>query len=155
MLSHLRARDEPVVAPPPPPEADLDRALAVYRCLLSAALPFAYYLASQNADIRPVRSGKGSRCLRKNGTPLRIQAWDVGFRVGCTVAQMYQDRPSGDLMEQQSMRRASGRRPHIRRAHWHHYWTGKGRSVLVVRWLLPILIHGDPDKLIPISHHAD
>lgn len=155
LLFHLRAQDEPVVAPPPPPDADLETSLAVYRRLLSAALPFAYYLASQNADIRPVKSGKGTRFLRKNGTPLRIQTWDVGFRVGCTVAQMYRSDRSGEMENPQKLLRASSRRPHIRRAHWHHYWTGKGRSVLVVRWLLPILIHGDPDKLIPISHQAE
>jgi len=30
--------------------------------------------------------------------------------------------------------------PHIRRAHWHTYWTGKGRTVPVLRWLHPILV---------------
>ena len=31
-------------------------------------------------------------------------------------------------------------RPHVRRAHWHHYWTGTGRTTLEVRWIEPTLV---------------
>lgn len=31
-------------------------------------------------------------------------------------------------------------RPHVRRAHWHHYWVGEGRTRLEVRWIEPTLV---------------
>lgn len=31
-------------------------------------------------------------------------------------------------------------RPHVRRAHWHHYWVGEGRTKLEVRWIEPTLV---------------
>lgn len=34
--------------------------------------------------------------------------------------------------------RRRGPRPHIRRGHWHSYWTGAGRSMLDLKWLAPI-----------------
>lgn len=38
-------------------------------------------------------------------------------------------------------------RPHVRRAHWHHYWTGPrdAERRLVLRWLSPILVGLDDD----------
>lgn len=138
----------------PHSRSEPDDMIATYTRSLIEALFFAYYLASQNADIRPVRTSKEHRCLRSNGTPLRIREWEIGFRVGCTIAQMYRRRPAGYLPAASAHESAGMKRPHVRREHWHHYWTGKGRSVLVVKWLLPAIIHGDPDKLIPISHGA-
>ena len=45
--------------------------------------------------------------------------------------------------------------PHVRRAHWQHYWTGKrkGRDdgrfgdELVVRWVPPVFVNGDGDAI--------
>ena len=31
-------------------------------------------------------------------------------------------------------------RPHVRRAHWHHYWVGEGRTRLEVRWIEPTFV---------------
>lgn len=39
--------------------------------------------------------------------------------------------------------------PHIRRAHWHGYWRGKGRTEYFLRWLPPIAVaveDGDGDS---------
>ena len=37
-------------------------------------------------------------------------------------------------------------RPHIRRAHWHTFWTGAGRTTPIVRWLHPILVHPEDQE---------
>lgn len=43
-------------------------------------------------------------------------------------------------------------RPHIRRAHWHSYWTGKKdvqeERKLIVNWVAPTMV-GDSDNVIP------
>lgn len=143
-----------LTGPSPLAPSKPDDMIAGYAQSLMEALSFSYYLASQDADIRPVRTSKEQRCRRSNGTPLRIREWEIGFRVGCTIAQMYRRRPTGHPPAASAPEPTGIKRPHVRRAHWHHYWTGKGRSVLVVKWLFPTIIHGDPDKLIPISHGA-
>jgi hypothetical protein len=47
--------------------------------------------------------------------------------------------------------RGPGVRPHIRRAHWHHYWIGPRAAPaeereLVVRWLPPILVNVEEES---------
>lgn len=32
-------------------------------------------------------------------------------------------------------------RPHIRRAHWHVFWCGKGRTEKKIRWIKPVFVH--------------
>lgn len=41
---------------------------------------------------------------------------------------------------------SNGRRtvePHIRAAHWHHYWVGEGRTELIVKWLPPTFVNSN------------
>jgi hypothetical protein len=49
---------------------------------------------------------------------------------------------------------ATGRtiRPHMRRAHSHLYWTGKGREIPRVNFVLPITVRGG--KLVEEPEHA-
>lgn len=28
----------------------------------------------------------------------------------------------------------------MRRAHWHHYWVGKGRTELILKWIEPVFV---------------
>lgn len=153
LVLQIQAGGDPFHSVMTAPETNRRRMQALYAQSVTEALFFSYYLASQNADIRPVRSSKEHRCLRSNGTPLRIREWEIGFRTGCTITQMYRSRSAGQPPAEPGP--AGIKRPHIRRAHWHHYWTGKGRSILVVKWIFPTIVHGDPDNLIPISHAAD
>jgi hypothetical protein len=41
-----------------------------------------------------------------------------------------------------------GVRSHLRRAHWHGYWTGAGRKNFELKWLHPILVKGKDDMRI-------
>jgi hypothetical protein len=49
------------------------------------------------------------------------------------------------LWRAEGMAGGSGVAPHVRRAHWHVYWTGPrdGERVAKVRWLSPILVGFD------------
>ena len=60
--------------------------------------------------------------------------------------------------EEESKQPASGKegvpkRPHIRRAHWAHFWAGKldGSEVrrLILKWLAPLYINAKGEKEIP------
>lgn len=38
-------------------------------------------------------------------------------------------------------------RPHVRRAHWHHYWVGEGRSKIVLRWINTTLVNANDGEI--------
>lgn len=71
------------------------------------------------------------------------EVWEVGFRLGATLRS--DAGPSG----------AGGHvRPHVRRAHWHSFWTGqKPDQKLRLRWVAPVLVKGGPDR--PTIRHVE
>lgn len=70
--------------------------------------------------------------------PDRPTIWAVGAQMGALLRQ-----ERADAM-------GTGRtvRPHIRRGHWHGYWTGpRGkRQKFVYRWLPPMVVAGGYDE---------
>lgn len=105
------------------------------------------YLCSVNAEI-----GDGTRHPQrpvekktKNGPRLfpadKPTTWPVGERLGAALRRGYKLAQEGDGTHQ-------GPRPHIRRAHWHTYRIGAGRTEAVIKWLPPIPVNVDkPDSL--------
>lgn len=94
------------------------------------------YLCSANADIVP--SYKPQRGLKRNNAKRRSQAtWhDVGYRIGSELRSYNRARSVS------SEHLGGTVRPHMRRAHWHHYWTGPrdGERKLVLKWLPPTMV---------------
>jgi hypothetical protein len=73
------------------------------------------------------------------------QVWDVSVRLGNAIRRA--ERTEG-LIELEGNR--GPMRAHIRRAHWHLYWTGSrtGQRRPLVKWLPPIPVNvDDPDNL--------
>ena len=70
--------------------------------------------------ITETRPGVSAPKKTKKGWAARqgLQIWNVGVRIGATIREYLQKTGQDEC--------ASGRtlRPHIRRAHWHGYWTG-------------------------------
>lgn len=104
--------------------------------LLNALL----YLCAANSEIEENPDTK--KTYRKPGTVIKnkyseIRKWDCGFRYGQTV-RMHKASAKNDISSStpKSIERTLPS-PHTRRAHWHHYWTGKGRTELIVKWLPP------------------
>lgn len=98
------------------------------------------YLCSTNADIVP--SYEPQRGIRRNNAKRRSQAtWnDVGYRIGAELRAWKRKGPASH-----SGNGAGGSvRPHMRRAHWHHFWVGPrdGERKLVLKWLAPTMVNG-------------
>lgn len=55
-----------------------------------------------------------------------------------TIARIGKELKVPKSRETTSIRHAM--RPHTRKAHWHHYWVGKGRKELVLRWIAPTVV---------------
>lgn len=122
--------------------------------LLQAVL----YICASNADIeenpeqKAITRRSPSRIKDKYG---EIRKWDVGFRVGESFRRYRATQE----------RRASlggshaAPRPHIRRGHWHHFWTGSksepSSRKLILKWLPPITVGVDGDESPIVIHKID
>lgn len=107
----------------------------------SSILSMVLYVCSVNADIsgtpvRPksVKTKRGARWF----PPGKPTVWEVGYREGPILGRALRLASTRDGLA------SSGVRPHVRRAHYHHYWVGSGvyrKSEL--RWLPPIFVNVD------------
>ena len=119
---------------------------------LHPLLSLVIYLCSTGADLGNVRPSRPQAVKTKKGLryfpPNRPRQWDVGFRIGAVI-RAYEDR---EKVDSQGGTHASPR-AHIRRAHWHSYWTRVKRGILKVYWLppIPVGVKGIED-LIPTIH---
>lgn len=116
--------------------ARLEAAQAHARRLIGMLL----YLASTNADVIDVDRNAVPPPLRppRLGPSRKTRMIDVGFRVGPLIRDA--TRRSATV--------GGGRTiaPHLRRAHWHHYWakSDDGEPGLVLRWIMPTFVGGRP-----------
>lgn len=134
-------------APDDQPIVDIDARNADYTLkerLLCIAVAASYYLASKNAEIKEVKIPQSQRTIapvKGKGRPKRvaIKAYQVGYTFGKSFEQQV---TAQNTVRDQAVGQRNGLtvRPHVRRAHWHHYWTGAGRTILEVRWIQPTLV---------------
>ena len=114
------------------------------------------YVCSANADIvdstrRQNAPGRPAATATRKGQrlfpPNEVALWEVGFRVGAAI------RHGGGHMERSAMEHSEVR-PHLRRAHWHSFWTGSrsepASRALRVKWLHPILVRAQEAGNLPI-----
>lgn len=121
-----------------------------YAPLLSLLL----YICAVNGEIgtgdkrpvqpRPTKTKQGYRMFPAQ----RVSVWDVGVRMGAAL------RAAGAICSQSesAAQYRSGPRSHVRRAHWHGYWTGPRdeERTFVLKWLSPILVGGGEDMPVTI-----
>lgn len=113
------------------------------------------YICSTNGEIgdgqqtpkkpRSKKTKKGQRMF----PPHKVATWDVGVRMGAALRKAKEATSKGPA-ENSGEKEHSSPRPHVRRAHWHGYWTGPrdGERKFILKWLSPILV-GDGD--IPVT----
>jgi len=112
------------------------------------------YIASQAAEIGDDRRRPGNPVpvrTRRDGWRLfaaqGATTWDVGARMGAALRAAYAAEETGAGSGH------AGPRPHVRRAHWHGFWSGprEGARRFDLRWLPPIPVNlPDVDALAAI-----
>ncbi len=109
---------------------------ATVRPMLGRLVSLLIYLCSTNAELRPYSASVIKRTMKgSSGKPPKVV--EVGHITGAALrawARRDLDQPEAGLG-------GAPRRPHIRRAHFHLYWTGPGRTVPRMKWLAPIPIN--------------
>lgn len=121
------------------------------------------YICAQNAEIEENPQQKQitkrtAESVKKPTDKFReLQKWDVGFKLGKAIRAYKQSEqdfspvpPTLSSAEEGKTRQRP--RPHIRRGHYHHFWTGSdkdGSKKIILKWIAPTYINGDLDKIIP------
>lgn len=124
----------------------VDDKVKEYINLAEKMLQLVLYICSVNADVQPVEpepSGIMRRVEDIKDCYREIRKWDVGMRI------VSQNRRRNEKHTEETTRQ-SGRpnnepvvhyklAPHVRRGHWHTYWTGKKdgseKRKLVLKWI--------------------
>jgi hypothetical protein len=133
----------------PPFEGELVSEIAPY-------LQLVLYLCAQNADM-PVKPSHPNTRVRLGGqvdVPKEARIWAVGERIGASIRKHRLEQPRQNINSKTGGAHAAPR-PHVRRAHWHHFWTGPkdGEQKLVLRWLPPIPVGHKHDYTGPVVIH--
>ena len=115
------------------------------------------YLCSEEPDIADERGtdrqpakppAKKTKAGPRIFPPDNPSFWETGFRLGDAIRRAQSE--SGSLS-------GSTPRPHIRRAHWHGYWTGpkSGQQRMVIKWVHPILVGIERnEEIMPTVRHV-
>jgi hypothetical protein len=130
---------------------------AMVRSWVEPLISLLLYLCTKNAEI-----GDGTRTpcnpepkRTKNGwrmfAPESVTAWDVGVRIGAALRRAYHSAET----ETELAGSHATPRAHIRRAHWHGYWTGSRITPETrkfdLRWLPPIPVNLDSADDLPVT----
>lgn len=116
------------------------------------------YLGSYKPDIAKQPAVKETCCKNKEKVEKDVmkktefRKWDVGVRYGNAIR--IGKKEMRRVMKRQESAAVSQRapvRPHVRAAHWHTYWTGKGRTDRTVKWIPPVFVCGHSE--LPITVH--
>jgi len=123
-----------------PPATTIARIAEQMTPLISLLL----YLCADQPEVDPGRqpgisADRPSPTKTKQGwrwfPPVRARVWPIGAVIGQAVRDAQAAGGTGGTV-----------RPHVRRAHWHGYWTGPrdGTRTFVYRWLPPMLVASVP-----------
>lgn len=113
------------------------------------------YLCAANADVQERRPSVSAKKANKAIDKRPVRHWDVGVRVGATIKRnrsyaAQTQRKGGDHKQH------ARPRPHLRRGHWSHFWTGKRDSAdreRVLKWIEPVYINADTPGDLPTTIH--
>lgn len=126
------------------------------KIFLKQILQVILYILAQNAEITP---SSEQSFITKRGKTVKdkyseIRKWDVGIRVGAAIRQQKAKEQSKKKEYKESEHQSP--RPHMRRGHWHHFWTGPKAQPeerkLILKWLSPMAIAANPEDM-PITFH--
>jgi hypothetical protein len=117
---------------------------------IEPVLSLTLYLCSQSAEIpdyenrpQPQYNPRQKRLY----PAARPRVWEVAYRLGAAIRKAEAQEAGTAAESEDAPSNRQSPRPHIRRAHWHGFWTGprKGEQKFVLKWLPPIAVNVEPD----------
>ena len=133
------------------------------REIFQSTIQMILFILSQNVDIVENEENKKVRKkYARSGAKEIPKVLDAGYRVGAEIRNVreinvYKNKTEANEQNLDILPSAVGSKktPHVRRAHWHHFWIGSekaGNRKLVIRWLSPIAIGSRVQDLSPVVH---
>lgn len=132
---------------------DLAAAASGIRAVMEPLTSLLLYLCADDAEIgdgttrpekpNPKRTKQGWKLF----PPDKVREWDVGVRLGAALRRAASE-PT-DAMGNDADRARP--RAHVRRAHWHTFLAGAGRSERRIKWLPPIPVNLDDPDSLPVT----
>ena len=109
------------------------------------AIQIVLYLQAQNADMQDATvPKKKKKSNKKSATQSRVKPPRIVY-VGYKVGKVLRSYDEG--AKPTSTGTGTPKRPHSRRGHWHHFWTGAKdkpeERKLVLKWVAPTMVHGE------------
>lgn len=144
-------------------DQEADECILAERKALNLAINLMYYLSSKEPDIKQIKRLKKPQntSRQKNDNDPAIKLHEVGTKYAEIVYRKLQidkssveedtdsaegadDKNSEDVAVRNA-KQWKKRRPHVRRAHFQHYWTGEGRTIPVLRWKSDLFVGANRD----------
>ena len=109
------------------------------------------YICSKNADIHVTYKPdpQAKRSGKRENRYSRATWHEVGYHIGAELREYERTKSKGSGHQGGSVR------PHMRRAHWHHYWVGPkaGRRELVLKWVGPTVVGASSGSKVETTAH--
>jgi len=111
----------------------------------------AAFVASANSGINLVYKPPKLARVNRGKNRSACTWYEAGFRFGAEI------RAYERYMSERKPHQGGTVRPHVRRAHWHHYWTGPrdGERKLVLKWVPQSLVNAaSGEELGAVGHRV-
>lgn len=113
------------------------------------------YILSADADVRRSPITSAARAKSKKESKRQSNIMNVGVSIGRSIRMSYGETSNNDAPRKGHTGSYSSKRPHARRGHWHHYWSGASDNRnLILRWTAPTFIHSGGNMnttIIPVK----
>lgn len=111
------------------------------------------YISSKEADVRTVYAPQKNQSRKSRQTDCTVH--DVGFRIAPQLAEVRRVYEH-DAKGQDGGKTGRYVAPHVRRGHWHGYWTGprENPTGLEIKWVAPTIVNGSRGELEGTVHEV-
>ena len=121
--------------------------------LLEHILGSLLYISSKEADVRTVYVPQKNQTRKSRQTDCTVH--DVGFCIAPQLAEVrrvYEHEADG----QDDCKTGHHVASHVRRGHWHGYWTGPRNNPtgLEIKWIAPIVVNASRGELEGTVHEV-
>lgn len=124
---------------------------------LSGAIQLILYLCAENKDVvekkrlefnKKKPAAKKKKKNKQTPKKPKIQEW----KVGSVITKNFKRPDYAPVESHSGTGQGSSKSPHMRKAHWHHFWKGTGDTKrLVVKWIAPMFINKGDSKEVAMT----
>jgi hypothetical protein len=132
---------------------------------VSKLIQLVLYICAENAEVEENPQQKQITRKPHSGTKPKdtfreIRKWNVGVKISKQIkkAKSEENADPSDPTERRQYSNKNSKRPHTRRGHWHHYWTGSEKDnsrKLILKWVVPTFVGGDKDNIITTINEVE